>query len=64
MVYTRKTEDVFDLMYDYGYGDGLERICSCSTYKEANEFVLAPHIRKLWRIAKLILRMKEFAQRL
>lgn len=28
MVYTRKTEDVFDLMYDYGYGDGLERICS------------------------------------
>lgn len=52
MVYTRKTEDVFDLMYDYGYGDGLERICSCSTYKEA------------WRIAKLILRMKEFAQRL
>lgn len=25
MVYTRKTEDVFDLMYDYGYGDGLER---------------------------------------
>lgn len=35
MVYTRKTEDVFDLMYDYGYGDGLELICSCSTYKEA-----------------------------
>lgn len=35
MIYTRKTEDVFDLMYDYGYGDGLERICSCSTYKEA-----------------------------
>ena len=37
MVYTRKTEDVYDLMYDYGYGDGLERICSCSTYKEALE---------------------------
>lgn len=37
MVYTRKTEDVFDLMYDYGYGDGLERICSCSTYQEAKE---------------------------
>lgn len=35
MIYTRKTEDVFDLMYDYGYGDGLERIYSCSTYKEA-----------------------------
>lgn len=37
MVYTRKTEDVFDLMYDYGYGDGLERICSCFTYKKALE---------------------------
>lgn len=37
MVYTRKTEDVFGLMYDYGYGDGLELICSCSTYKKALE---------------------------
>ncbi len=25
MVYTRKTEDVFDLMYDYGYGDASEK---------------------------------------
>lgn len=53
MVYTRKTEDVFDLL--------------CMTMGMEmgwNEFVLAPHIRKLWRIAKLILRMKEFAQRL
>lgn len=37
MIYTRKTEDVFDLMYDYGYGDGLELISSCSTYQEAKK---------------------------
>lgn len=52
MIYTRKTEDVFDLMYDYGYGDGLERIS------------LALHIRKLWQIVKLILRTKGFDLRL
>lgn len=45
MIYTRKTEDVFDLMYDYGYGDGLERICSCSTYKEAKAYIENEGIR-------------------
>lgn len=45
MVYTRKTEDVFDLMYDYGYGDGLELICSCSTYKEALAYIENEGIR-------------------
>lgn len=52
MVYTRKTEDVLTLCMTMGMEMGW------------NEFVLAPHIRKLWRIAKLILRMKEFAKRL
>lgn len=33
--YQRKTYDEYDLLYDYGYGDGLEVICTCSTFEEA-----------------------------
>lgn len=37
MAYKRKTEDVYGLFYDYGYGDGPEELCSCSTWREAVE---------------------------
>lgn len=37
MAYKRKTEDVYGLFYDYGYGDGLEEISVCSTWHEAVE---------------------------
>lgn len=33
--YKRKTVDEFDLLYDYGYGDGIEVICTCTTLEEA-----------------------------
>lgn len=35
MAYTRKTEDVYEVVYDYGYGDGLEVLTQCSTMREA-----------------------------
>lgn len=54
MAYQRKTEDWFTLEYNYGYGDGMEILCWCKTYREAladkkayveNEHIL-PRIRK------------------
>ena len=33
--YERKTYDEYELLYDYGYGDGLEVIDRCSTLSEA-----------------------------
>lgn len=35
MAYTRKTEDVYEVVYDYGYGDSLEVLTRCSTTQEA-----------------------------
>lgn len=35
MAYKRKTEDVYEVVYDYGYGDGLEVLAQCSTMREA-----------------------------
>lgn len=35
MAYQRKTIDLYELVYDYGYGDGLEVISSYYTIKEA-----------------------------
>lgn len=35
MAYKRKTEDVYEVVYDYGYGDGLEVLTRCSTMREA-----------------------------
>lgn len=35
MAYVRKTEDVYDLEYNYGYGDGVEVIDHCATLAEA-----------------------------
>lgn len=35
MAYTRKTEDIYEVVYDYGYGDGLEVLTQCSTMREA-----------------------------
>lgn len=35
MAYKRKTEDVYEVVYDYGYGDGLEVLTRCSTMQEA-----------------------------
>lgn len=35
MAYKRKTEDVYEVVYDYGYGDGLEVLTQCSTMREA-----------------------------
>lgn len=37
MAYRRKTVDVWALEYDYGFGDGKEIICWCSSLKEAKE---------------------------
>ena len=37
MAYQRKTKDEWCLMYNYGYGDGLEVICYCENYKDAKE---------------------------
>lgn len=34
MSYQRKTEDVWHLLGDYGYGQGFERVHSETTYKE------------------------------
>lgn len=36
-MYKRKTRDWWGLYYDYGYGDGLELISACYSYKEAIE---------------------------
>ena len=36
-MYQRKTRDEYALVYDYGFGDGKEVICWCSTLKEARE---------------------------
>lgn len=36
-MYERKTEDYYELIYNYGYGDGPEVIDSCSTYAEAKK---------------------------
>ena len=35
MAYTRKTEDFYELVYNYGYGDGPEVISRCTTLAEA-----------------------------
>ena len=35
MAYKRKTEDVYEVVYDYGYGDGLEVLTQSSTMREA-----------------------------
>lgn len=35
MAYKRKTEDVYEVVYNYGYGDGLEVLTRCSTMREA-----------------------------
>lgn len=35
MAYKRKTEDLYLLEYDYGYGDGLEEIYCASSLREA-----------------------------
>ena len=35
MAYTRKTEDFYELVYNYSYGDGPEVISRCSTLAEA-----------------------------
>ena len=35
MAYTRKTKDFYELVYNYGYGDGPEVISCCSTLAEA-----------------------------
>lgn len=35
MTYKRKTEDVYEVVYNYGYGDGLEVLTRCSTMREA-----------------------------
>lgn len=37
MAYQRKTEDEYWLTYNYGYGDGRDILCVCTTYKEAKE---------------------------
>lgn len=37
MSYVRKTYDEFQLMYDYGYGHGLEVICCAETLAEAKQ---------------------------
>lgn len=41
MAYKRKTEDEYLVMYDYGYGDGIEVLTTCSTKKEARDNVRA-----------------------
>lgn len=35
MAYKRKTEDVYEVVYNYGYGDGLEVLTQYSTMREA-----------------------------
>lgn len=35
MAYKRKTEDVYEVVYNYGYGDGLEVLTRYSTMREA-----------------------------
>lgn len=35
MAYKRKTEDVYEVVYNYGYGDGLEVLTQCSIMREA-----------------------------
>ena len=35
MIYKRKTKDEFQLVYDYGYGDGPEVLSSYDTLKDA-----------------------------
>lgn len=35
MAYTRKTEDVYELEYNYGYGGGADVISRCATLAEA-----------------------------
>lgn len=37
MSYQRKTRDEYALIYDYGFGDGKEVICWCSTLGEAKQ---------------------------
>jgi hypothetical protein len=36
-MYQRKTKDWYNLMIDYGYGDGLEFETAYETKKEANQ---------------------------
>lgn len=35
MAYKRKTEDVYEVVYNYGYGHGLEILTRCMTLREA-----------------------------
>lgn len=35
MAYKRKTEDEYEILGDYGYGDGLEIVCSESSWEDA-----------------------------
>ena len=48
MAYVRKTEDVYDLEYNYGYGDGVEVIDHCATLAEARaarrDYIANEHI--------------------
>lgn len=36
-MYKRKTYDMYELRYDYGYGSGEEVIDRCTTYLEAKQ---------------------------
>ena len=35
MAYKRKTEAEYEILGDYGYGDGLEIVCSESSWEDA-----------------------------
>jgi len=35
MAYTRKTEDEYQLVYDYGFGDGLEILARYDSFADA-----------------------------
>ena len=37
MAYERKTKDEYRLMYDYGYGDGLELLTTEFSFAEAKK---------------------------
>lgn len=37
MAYKRKTRDVYEVVYDYGYGDVPDVLTRCTTLREAKE---------------------------
>lgn len=37
MAYKRKTRDVYEVVYDYGYGDGPDVLTRCTTLREVKE---------------------------